>query len=151
MLQATNETYAACGIPTRDQTGTLIGPVASVGALALLMVLIRLVDRFVSAQAQLGWDDFLIGLSGVSAAAADIRVPNEPELTQYLPGRVHRHERACYRCCETGFWSRHVGNSSRQYNRELEVAVCGLLHVHARGSTVSDVDPSLLPAHHGPT
>jgi hypothetical protein len=26
----------------------------------------RLIDRFISAQAQLGWDDLLIGLSGVS-------------------------------------------------------------------------------------
>jgi len=69
MLQATNETYAACGIPIRDKTKTLIGPVASIGALALLMVSMRLIDRFVSAQAQLGWDDLLIGLSGVSMLA----------------------------------------------------------------------------------
>lgn len=68
MLQATNETYAACGIPIRDKTKTLIGPVASIGALALLMVSMRLIDRFVSAQAQLGWDDLLIGLSGVGVA-----------------------------------------------------------------------------------
>jgi hypothetical protein len=66
MLQATNETYAACGIPIRDKTKTLIGPVASIGALALLMVAMRLLDRAISAQAQLGWDDLLIGLSGVS-------------------------------------------------------------------------------------
>lgn len=66
MLQATNETYAACGIPIRDKTRTLIGPVASIGTLALLMVAMRLLDRAISAQAQLGWDDLLIGLSGVS-------------------------------------------------------------------------------------
>lgn len=66
MLQATNETYAACGIPIRDKTRTLIGPVASIGALAVLMVAMRLLDRAISAQAQLGWDDLLIGLSGVS-------------------------------------------------------------------------------------
>lgn len=65
-LQATNATYAACGIPIRDHTKTLIGPVASIGALALVMVVMRLVDRAVSAQAQLGWDDLLIGLSGAS-------------------------------------------------------------------------------------
>jgi hypothetical protein len=65
-LQATNETYASCGIPIRDQTKTLIGPVASIGSLALVMVVMRLVDRAVSAHAQLGWDDLLIGLSGVS-------------------------------------------------------------------------------------
>lgn len=66
MLQATNETYAACGIPVRDRTRTLIGPVASIGALALVMVAMRLIDRAISAQARLGWDDLLIGLSGVS-------------------------------------------------------------------------------------
>lgn len=66
MLQATNETYAVCGIPIRDKTNTLIGTVASIGALALIMVVMRIVDRAVSAQAQLGWDDLLIGLSGVS-------------------------------------------------------------------------------------
>lgn len=66
MLQATNETYAACGIPIRDQTKNLIGPVASLGALALMMVVMRIADRAISAQAQLGWDDLLIGLSGVS-------------------------------------------------------------------------------------
>lgn len=65
MLQATNETYAACGVPTRDQTATLMGVAASFGSLALLMVILRLSDRAISAQAQLGWDDLLIGLSGV--------------------------------------------------------------------------------------
>ena len=66
MLQATNETYAACGIPIRDQTNNLIGPVASIGALAFMMVIMRIADRAISAQVQLGWDDLLIGLSGVS-------------------------------------------------------------------------------------
>jgi hypothetical protein len=66
MLQATNETYAACGLPIRDQSATLIGVTASVGFLALAMVILRLADRAISAQAQLGWDDLLIGLSGVS-------------------------------------------------------------------------------------
>lgn len=69
MLQATNETYVACGIPIRDKTKTLIGLVASIGALALLMVSMGLIDHFVSAQAQLGWDDLLIGLSGVRVPA----------------------------------------------------------------------------------
>jgi len=65
MLQSTNETYAACGTPIRDQTYTLIGVVASVGSLALLMVIMRLIDRAISAHVNLGWDDLLIGLSGV--------------------------------------------------------------------------------------
>jgi hypothetical protein len=74
MLQATNETYAACGIPVRDKTKSLIGPVASIGSLALVMVILRLVDRAVSAQAQLGWDDLLIGLSGVSTPQSFVTI-----------------------------------------------------------------------------
>jgi hypothetical protein len=66
VLKATNETYAACGLPIRDQSATLIGVTASFGFLALAMVILRLADRAISAQAQLGWDDLLIGLSGVS-------------------------------------------------------------------------------------
>lgn len=65
ILQSTNETYAACGIPVRDQSDKLAGSVASIGGLALLMVIIRIADRAISAQAELGWDDLLIGLSGV--------------------------------------------------------------------------------------
>jgi len=65
MLQSTNGTYAACGIPVRDQSDTLAGAVAAIGSLALLMVIIRIADRAISAQAELGWDDLLIGLSGV--------------------------------------------------------------------------------------
>lgn len=65
VLKATNETYAACGVPTRDQSATLLGVVASIGSLALVMVIMRLLDRAISAQAQLGLDDLLIGLSGV--------------------------------------------------------------------------------------
>jgi hypothetical protein len=66
VLQATNDTFAACGIPIRDQSPELMGVVASLGSLALLMVALRLADRALSNQAQLGWDDLLIGLSGVS-------------------------------------------------------------------------------------
>jgi hypothetical protein len=67
MLSATNETYAACGIPIRDKSQTMIAVTASIGALAFLMVVMRLVDRAFSSQARLGWDDLLIGLSGVSS------------------------------------------------------------------------------------
>jgi hypothetical protein len=65
ILSSTNETYAACGIPIRDQSAKLTGVVASFGSLALLMVAMRLIDRAVPAQDRLGWDDLLIGLSGV--------------------------------------------------------------------------------------
>lgn len=65
-LSATNQTYAACGIPIRDESETMIAVTASIGALAVLMVVLRLTDRFFSAKAKLGLDDLLIGLSGVS-------------------------------------------------------------------------------------
>jgi len=55
----------ACGVPVRDQTNVLIGTTASFGAMALLMVITRLLDRGISAKAKLGWDDLLIGLAGV--------------------------------------------------------------------------------------
>ncbi|KAH8704615.1 heterokaryon incompatibility protein-domain-containing protein [Phaeosphaeriaceae sp. PMI808] len=74
VLRATNETYAACGVPTRDQSATLLGVVASIGSLALLMVILRLVDRAVSAQAQLGWDDLLIALSGLVSIGMNMPV-----------------------------------------------------------------------------
>jgi len=44
----------------------MIAVTASIGALAVLMVVLRLTDRFFSAKAKLGLDDLLIGLSGVS-------------------------------------------------------------------------------------
>lgn len=74
VLQATNETYAACGVPVRDQSATLLGVTASIGGLALLMVMLRLADRGFSAHAQLGWDDLLIGLSGLTSLGMNIPV-----------------------------------------------------------------------------
>jgi len=43
----------------------MVAMTASFGGLALIMVIMRLIDRAVSAQAKLGWDDALIGLAGV--------------------------------------------------------------------------------------
>lgn len=43
----------------------MIGVTASIGALAIVMVIVRLIDRGISANAKLGWDDLLIGLAGV--------------------------------------------------------------------------------------
>lgn len=80
VLQAANETYAACGIPIRDQSATLLGVTASIGSLALLMVILRLADRGFSAHAQLGWDDLLIGLSGV-CSKFHFSVQNSSRLT----------------------------------------------------------------------
>jgi hypothetical protein len=52
----------------------MIGVTASVGALAILMVFLRLVDRFFSSYARLGWDDLLIGLSGVASLFQNVPV-----------------------------------------------------------------------------
>jgi hypothetical protein len=102
VLRATNETYAACGVPIRDQSATLIGVTASFGFLALTMVLLRLVDRAVSAQAKLGWDDFLIGLSGVR-----VGIPSSwRSLCLTLAAAcVPRNECSSHRSCSPRFWS----------------------------------------------
>jgi hypothetical protein len=39
-----------------------------------LMVILRLADRAISAHAQLGWDDLLIGLSGVSGTLRSLMI-----------------------------------------------------------------------------
>ena len=44
----------------------MIAVTTSIGALAVTMVILRLTDRFFSANAKLGLDDLLIGLAGVS-------------------------------------------------------------------------------------
>jgi hypothetical protein len=44
----------------------MIAVTASMGALAVLMVILRLIYRFFSSQVKLGLDDLLIGLAGVS-------------------------------------------------------------------------------------
>jgi hypothetical protein len=68
-LQSTNMSRAACGIPIRDNSQAMIGMTASFGSLALLMVLLRLINRGLSHNRTIGWDDLLIGLSGVSRPA----------------------------------------------------------------------------------
>lgn len=114
-LQATNETYAVCGVPTRDQSATLIGVVASLGALALIMVIMRLVDRAISSITQLGWDDLLIGLSGVCSRyfvfPAQIHT-DDPFFTAH----VSRDERASRCSRESWVWNRHMGYEARQYH-----------------------------------
>lgn len=42
--------------------------------MALLMVILRLLDRGASGQAKLGWDDLLIGLAGVSSILQNVPV-----------------------------------------------------------------------------
>lgn len=68
-LQSTNASRAACGIPVRDNTPVMIAMTASFGTLAMVMVIMRLVNRGFSRDRKLGWDDLLIGLSGVSKSA----------------------------------------------------------------------------------
>ena len=43
----------------------MIAVTAAFGALAVVMVALRLIDRGISTAAKLGWDDLLIGLAGV--------------------------------------------------------------------------------------
>lgn len=43
----------------------LSGIAISFGGMVWVMVVLRLVDRHISAKTKLGWDDFLIGLAGV--------------------------------------------------------------------------------------
>ncbi|KAF2680258.1 hypothetical protein K458DRAFT_345236 [Lentithecium fluviatile CBS 122367] len=73
-LSATNTTRAACGIPIKDASDTMIGVTAAFGGLALVMVIMRLIDRGLSAQAKLGWDDLLIGLAGFSSVVQNVPV-----------------------------------------------------------------------------
>jgi hypothetical protein len=84
-LSAINETNASCGIPVRDESGTMIAVTASVGALAFVMVLMRLVDRFYSSSAKLGWDDLLIALSGIASLFQNVPVVvGKPDLLYSL-------------------------------------------------------------------
>lgn len=116
VLRSTNETFAACGIPVRDQTATLMGMTASFGSLALLMVAMRLADRAISAQAELGWDDLLIGLSGVcNDILTSAFVTKYANQWQCL-GLVPRNECASHRRCKTGVWKGHVEHPTRQYH-----------------------------------
>lgn len=114
MLQSTNETYAACGVPVRDQSATLMGVVVSIGSLALLMVVMRLLDRAISAQAKLGWDDLLIGLSGVCNDFFTL-VCVRKYADQCRPvDLVNRNECACRRSRSFGFRKGHMGHSTSQ-------------------------------------
>ncbi|KAH6875326.1 hypothetical protein BKA58DRAFT_418884 [Alternaria rosae] len=46
----------------------------SIGVLAVLMVILRLIDRFISAKARLGLDDLLIGLAGLASLFQNVPV-----------------------------------------------------------------------------
>ncbi|KAF2260003.1 hypothetical protein CC78DRAFT_40896 [Lojkania enalia] len=52
----------------------MIGVTASFGALAVVMVIARLADRGLSTSAKLGWDDLLIGLSGIASLFQNVPV-----------------------------------------------------------------------------
>ncbi|KFY79316.1 hypothetical protein V499_01696 [Pseudogymnoascus sp. VKM F-103] len=71
-LQSTNQTYAACGVPIRSQGTTITGLAGSFGVMAWVMVVLRLIHRHFSTQAKLGWDDYLVGLAGLSSMAMTI-------------------------------------------------------------------------------
>ena len=116
VLKAANETYAACGIPIRDQSATLMGVTASIGSLAMLMVTLRLVDRTVSSQAQLGLDDLLIGLSAVSRRS-QVTFCMAMSANLYRPlALFHWYEHARHRCSTSGLRPRHVGYRTAQHH-----------------------------------
>lgn len=57
---STNATVALCDIPQNDASATIVGIPASFGSLALLMVILRVVDRIWSKKVGLGWDDYSV-------------------------------------------------------------------------------------------
>ncbi|KAF1811943.1 hypothetical protein P152DRAFT_398283, partial [Eremomyces bilateralis CBS 781.70] len=59
-LASTNATMAACGVQPRDISVQVIAIPASFGSLAMLMVIVRLVDRIGIRKLSLDWDDYLV-------------------------------------------------------------------------------------------
>ncbi|KAL5405560.1 hypothetical protein PMIN03_008355 [Paraphaeosphaeria minitans] len=73
-LQSTNASKSACEIPVRDNTAVMIGMTASFGSVAIVMVIMRLVSRGLSRDRTLGWDDLLIGVSGLCSFLQNVPV-----------------------------------------------------------------------------
>ena len=65
ILASTNASLAACGVPPKDVSRTVIAIPASFGSLAILMVIARLADRLLVHRITLGWDDYLVGTAVV--------------------------------------------------------------------------------------
>lgn len=87
VLSATNATYAACGFPIGDQSHALRGISLSFGIAATIMIATRLVYRTFSSKVQLGWDDLLIAVSGVSNTSWFLRLltgHTNPKFSRYL-------------------------------------------------------------------
>ncbi|KAF2635514.1 hypothetical protein P280DRAFT_193568 [Massarina eburnea CBS 473.64] len=93
-MSAMNETYAACGIPVHSQSAEMIGVTAAFGGLAVIMVVIRLMDRGISSAAKLGWDDLLIGASGVRER--ETHLPNHRNA--YADSSLNRSHRSSKTC-----------------------------------------------------
>ncbi|KAI0145192.1 hypothetical protein GGR57DRAFT_481055 [Xylariaceae sp. FL1272] len=60
ILTATNATLSACGIPVGDVSPTLIGIASSFGPFAILLYLLRIIDRLWVLKVPLGLDDYFI-------------------------------------------------------------------------------------------
>ncbi|KAI1109698.1 hypothetical protein F5Y14DRAFT_431649 [Nemania sp. NC0429] len=60
ILTATNATQTACGVPVGDVSGTLVGIASSFGPVAILLYLIRIIDRLWVSKVSLGLDDYFI-------------------------------------------------------------------------------------------
>ncbi|KAF1813769.1 hypothetical protein P152DRAFT_291702 [Eremomyces bilateralis CBS 781.70] len=66
-LTSTRATMAACGVKPRDQSDIVIAIPASFGSVAILMILVRLVDRLWVRKISLGWDDHLVVIAMILA------------------------------------------------------------------------------------
>ena len=64
-LAATNATLISCGVTPRDQSAKIIGIPASFGSLAIIMVVLRVIDRLLLRKVSLDWDDYLVVMAVV--------------------------------------------------------------------------------------
>ena len=64
-LAATNATLISCGVTPRDQSAKIIGIPASFGSLAIIMVVLRVIDRLLLRKVSLDWDDYLVMMAVV--------------------------------------------------------------------------------------
>ncbi|KAI8625990.1 hypothetical protein F5Y19DRAFT_448593 [Xylariaceae sp. FL1651] len=68
-LTSTNVIRSACGIPVEDISSTLIGIASSFGPLAILLYLLRIIDRLWVINVSLGLDDYFITFGVILGSA----------------------------------------------------------------------------------
>jgi len=67
MAASTNITLAACGVPNKDQSSIVYAIAGSFGTIAILMTILRIVDRVWINRISLGLDDIFILCATVRA------------------------------------------------------------------------------------